>query len=78
MVLDRNQITILPTEVLQLQNLQELYLSENQFTSLPKEIGQLKNLQRLELDSNPLSSKEKEKVVKLLPNCEIDFEGGGE
>ncbi|MGQ2813342.1 leucine-rich repeat domain-containing protein, partial [Leptospira interrogans] len=40
-------------------------------------IEQLKNLQRLELDSNPISPKEKERIRKLLPKCEIDFEGGG-
>lgn len=60
-----------------MKKLQRLELGNNQLTTLPKEIEQLKNLQRLELDSNPISPKEKERIRKLLPKCEIDFEGGG-
>ncbi|WP_000302622.1 leucine-rich repeat domain-containing protein, partial [Leptospira interrogans] len=58
----------------QLQNLQELCLDENQLTTFPKEIRQLKNLQELHLYLNPLSSKEKKRIRRLLPKCEIHFE----
>jgi Leucine-rich repeat (LRR) protein len=40
---------------------------------LPKEIGKLKNLQCLDLRENPISDKEKKKIRKLLPKCNIKF-----
>ncbi|EMM84430.1 leucine rich repeat protein [Leptospira interrogans str. 2006001854] len=69
-----NQITILPKEIRQLQNLKVLFLNNNQLTTLPKEIGQLKNLQELYLNNNQLSIEEKERIQKLIPKCQISFE----
>ncbi|MDI7220577.1 leucine-rich repeat domain-containing protein, partial [Leptospira santarosai] len=40
-----NQLTTLPKEIGNLQNLQELNLNSNQFTTLPEEIGNLQKLQ---------------------------------
>ncbi|MEO0407487.1 MAG: COR domain-containing protein [Cyanobacteria bacterium P01_A01_bin.135] len=54
--LSYRHITILPTEIGQLTNLQSLYLIGNQLSSLPAEIGQLTNLQSLYLSDNQLSS----------------------
>jgi Leucine-rich repeat (LRR) protein len=51
----------------------KLNLSCNQLKTLPKEIGELKNLQCLDLRENPISDKEKKKIRKLLPKCNIKF-----
>ncbi|MDF5738993.1 COR domain-containing protein, partial [Nostoc sp. S13] len=51
-----NQLSSLPAEIVQLTNLQSLYLSNNQLSSLPAEIVQLTNLQTLNLSNNQLSS----------------------
>jgi small GTP-binding protein len=51
-----NQLTALPVELGQLQNLQWLGLSGNQLTAVPAELGQLQNLQELWLGSNQLTS----------------------
>ena len=47
-------LTRLPLEVLQLTNLQGLYLNHNQLVELPAEIVQLANLQQLNLNNNQL------------------------
>ncbi len=54
------QLTELPKELVQLQNLQRLRLRDNQLTQLPKEIGQLQNLQVLSLLENQLTQLPKE------------------
>jgi Leucine-rich repeat (LRR) protein len=51
----------------------KLDLSRNQLKTLPKEIAELKNLQCLDLRENPISDKEKKKIRKLLPKCNIKF-----
>jgi len=50
------ELTELPPEIAQLQNLQTLGLSSNQLSALPPEIAQLQNLQQLDLNSNQLSA----------------------
>src|SRR5215213_7510479 len=45
-----NSLKSLPEEIIQLTNLQTLYLHNNQLSELPKEITQLTNLQTLLLD----------------------------
>jgi internalin A len=49
-------LTTLPAEIVQLTNVQTLYLDSNQLSSLPPEIGKLTNLQTLYLRDNQLSS----------------------
>ncbi|EMJ57574.1 leucine rich repeat protein [Leptospira interrogans serovar Valbuzzi str. Duyster] len=73
--LSQNKFRKFPDEILRLQNLEWLDFNENQLTTLPEEIGSLSNLKGLYLQgSNFFSEKEKEKIQKLLPKCEIHFE----
>ncbi|WP_061249960.1 hypothetical protein [Leptospira alstonii] len=72
--LSEQNLTVLPKEIGRLKDLQYLNLSYNRLTLLPKEIGQLLNLQELGLQGNSFSPEERERIRKLLPNCEIDFE----
>jgi internalin A len=51
-----NQLSSLHPQILQLSQLQRLYLSRNNLRSLPPEIGQLTQLQRLNLSHNNLRS----------------------
>jgi internalin A len=48
-------LTVVPPDLVQLTNLQELDLSHNQLTILPPEIAQLTNLQELDLSHNQLT-----------------------
>ncbi len=50
--LDNNQLTELPAEVTQLQNLTGFDLCYNQLTELPAEVAQLRNLKTLDLHAN--------------------------
>jgi Leucine-rich repeat (LRR) protein len=47
-------LTEFPQEILQMKNLNELWLSKNKLQELPKEIAQLANLQMLDLSNNRL------------------------
>ncbi|EQA79218.1 leucine rich repeat protein [Leptospira alstonii serovar Pingchang str. 80-412] len=67
------KLTTLPKEIGILQNLQWLDLSENRLTNFPEAVEQLRNLRKLYLYSNPLLPKEKERIRKALPKCEIYF-----
>ncbi|GAB2298843.1 Phospholipase A I [Dionaea muscipula] len=49
-------ISVLPVEVTQLPQLEELYLDFNRLSVLPPELGELKNLKVLRVDSNMLAS----------------------
>jgi internalin A len=66
--LRRLRLTQLPPEVMQLNNLQVLNLSDNYLTSIPPEIGQLTNLQHLYLTTNHLSHVSPE--IGLLTNLQ--------
>jgi internalin A len=56
LVLSALGVTEIPPEIVQLNDLQALYLHENELESLPAEIGRLNNLLRLSLGYNQLSS----------------------
>jgi Leucine-rich repeat (LRR) protein len=51
-----------------------LILSRTKLTKLPNEIGQCKKLKSLGLEVTPVSKKERKKIEKMLPNCEITTE----
>ena len=71
--LSSNELRELPSAIGQLSNLQSLYLYGNELRELPSAIGQLSNLQSLYLRANNFSKEEKQKIKKLLPNCNIRF-----
>ncbi len=48
------KLTTFPQEILQLKNLNELWLSKNQIKEIPEEIGQLTQLQTLDLSNNQI------------------------
>ena len=50
------RLTALPSEIVQLHSLQQLYLSGNRLSALPTEIGQLRELQSLDLSDNQLTA----------------------
>jgi len=67
----KNYLQTLPSEIGELKRLQKFDLSYNKLEKLPNEIRKLNNLKYLNLKYNKL--KEKNKIKKLLPNCEIIF-----
>ncbi|XP_062517996.1 leucine-rich repeat-containing protein 69-like [Corticium candelabrum] len=52
--LARNQLTVLPPEIVSLDELRELNMSDNLLTLLPNEISHLKKLKKLYLQKNKL------------------------
>lgn len=71
--MSENKLVKIPSEIQNLKDLQELYLSGCQLSELPSEIQNLRKLKKLVLIDNPLSVEEKEKIKSWLPNCEIQF-----
>jgi Leucine-rich repeat (LRR) protein len=59
--------------VVKLEKLETLSLNGCGISKLPDNIGQLKKLKSLGLAGNNISSKEKERIKKALPNCEIYY-----
>ncbi len=68
-----NQFEFLPPEITNLHELKVLQIINSNVTAIPKKIAQLKNLTWLDLYNNQLSKEEKDKVRKMLPNCNIVF-----
>ena len=68
------ELTHLPPEIGQLQNLQSLDLWNNKLTHLPPEIGQLQNLQSLCLQDNKLTHLPPE-IVQLKNLQSLDIRG---
>lgn len=70
----RNQIEIIPAEIGELKELRNLNLSSNPISSFSEEISKLTKLEWLELRGNKLVSRDREKLIKLLPQTDIEFE----
>ncbi len=76
----RNQkLTTFPKEILQLKNLNELWLSKNQLKEIPEEIAQVANLQSLDIANNLLTALPESlkklknlKKINLTNNPQID------
>ncbi len=66
LILNGNQLAVLPPEIVEFKKLTRLELEENQLNSLPLEIVQLSKLERLDLLRNPLISPPYELAVKGL------------
>lgn len=73
LIMNMNELTELPKEIGELTNLLYLDVSMNHIKYLPDEIMYLTNLQELHIYRNDLDEKEKRRIKKLLPNCEITF-----
>ena len=73
MTLNFNKLTEIPESFGQLTSLLYLDLGDNNLTTLPKSFKYLTQLQKLQLDDNNFSEKEKRKIRKMLPNCELKF-----
>jgi Leucine-rich repeat (LRR) protein len=59
--------------VVQLAELQELYLYGCSLIKLPDNIGQLKKLKHLALTGNNIDSTERERITTALPTTDIQF-----
>ncbi|MFN3403024.1 MAG: hypothetical protein ACK40G_02945 [Cytophagaceae bacterium] len=71
--LSGNEITELPSTIAQIRTLEELNLAGNSIKTLPVEIARLKKLKKLSIDGSNMTQEEKDKISKLLPNVDIDF-----
>ncbi len=56
LILIRNRLTTVPTELGNLDRLKNLFFSHNRLTYVPRELGKLKYLHRLDLSHNRLST----------------------
>ena len=66
-----NQITTIPSELSQINNLQELYLYNNQITTIPSELSQLNNLQKLYLYNNQIKYSQLTPDIKVMINNNV-------
>jgi Leucine-rich repeat (LRR) protein len=71
--LNNNQLTSLPKEICELENLRRIYLRYNKLTALPEGVEKLKKLEWLLLEGNNIPDGERERIRKLLPDCNIEF-----
>ena len=67
--LSNNELTSIP-DLSKLVNLRELYLNNNKLTELP-DLSKLVNLETLLLYNNKLTENEINKIIKMLPNCNV-------
>ena len=73
LVLDDNEITAIPDELLQLSSLKTLSLKNNRIKHLPELVSKLPNLELLNLSGNKIPFHELEIVRILMPNCKIIY-----
>lgn len=71
--LSNNNLTELPPQVVQFNNLKSLYLNYNQLKTLPENIKSLKQLKAIDLTGNPIPMEEVEKIRIWLPNATVHF-----
>jgi Leucine-rich repeat (LRR) protein len=68
-----NAITELPPEIVNLKNLEELYLTRNGIVLMPRGIDKCTNLHLLILSDNAIDPKEKERLRNALPQARVQF-----
>ncbi|MEI8048419.1 MAG: hypothetical protein WCI92_13625 [Bacteroidota bacterium] len=66
-----NHISQLPASIGNLAELELLYIDINPISELPGTIGKLKNLKTLGIAKTEISESEKQRIQKMLPNCNI-------
>lgn len=73
LVLDNNQISEIPKEVVNLEALVTLSLKNNKIEHLPEYFSRLKTLKTLDISGNKIPRHEMEIIRILLPNCKIIY-----
>ncbi len=68
-----NRLIELPLELGNLKKLVWLNVGENLLKTVPKELGELTQLKWMSIADNNLTISKKERVEKLLPNCQVNF-----
>ena len=66
-----NNMTGIPAEIGQLNQLEELNYSYNQIDTLPNEIFKLSQLKKLDLTGNPMPLEKVQELRQKLPNTTI-------
>lgn len=66
-----NHISQLPASIGNLSELELLYIDMNPILKLPESIGKLKNLKTLGIAKTEIGETEKQRIQKMLPNCNI-------
>lgn len=69
-----NRIENIPAEIGELKELRVFNLSKNPISSISEGIRSLTKLEWLELRGNTLTSQDRNKLIKLLPHADIEFE----
>ena len=73
LILDANHLNELPYELYKAKKLRLLSVKNNHLTKLPATISQLENLTLLDVRGNNFSKEYIDKLVALLPGCEVRF-----
>ncbi|XP_070570741.1 p53-induced death domain-containing protein 1-like [Ptychodera flava] len=73
LILDENEISVLPQSVTGLWSLKQLSLRKNKLDDLPPEIGQLRNLRQMDLRSNRIQTKTLIKIMHITSLEDLDL-----
>jgi len=73
LTLYENSLTEFPIIVCEMESLIYLEIANNNLTKVPDDITKLKELKSLTLTENNFSDEEKERIRRLMPDCEVRF-----
>jgi len=71
LILDNNNFSEFPPEILDLKSLKELSLRNNKLTKLPEKLSSIRGLEILDLTGNNIPISEVDVLRVLLPYCKI-------